>query len=107
MNAQDPLGFLGDAFNFPDSRQEMQKNISLIIRIRWFVSPSIFLIMFTAGLFGLARKTGLTENQLIVNGVNLLVVLGMNITYTVLVRRLENLKPLVLFQLIIDVVHLP
>jgi hypothetical protein len=102
---QDPLSFLGESFAFQDTREEILKNIKLIIRIRFIISPSIFLIMFVSGLFGLTQQSAFSENQIIVNGINLLVILMMNGVYTVLVRKIRNLKPLVLFQLIIDVVH--
>jgi len=102
---QDPLSFLGQSFSFQEPREEILKNLKLIIRIRWFVSPSIFLIIIIAGAFGLTQETFLSENQLIVNGINLAVILLMNLAYVVLVRRVKNLGPLVFLQLMIDVVH--
>lgn len=101
----DPFSFLGQSFVFQDSRGEILKNLRLISRIRWFVSPSIFIIIIVAGAFGLTKSNFLSENQLIVNGINLAVIMVMNIVYMVLVRKIKNLGPLVLFQLIIDVVH--
>ena len=102
---QDPLSFLGESFEFQDSREETMKNIKLIIRIRFFVTPSIFIIMFIAGLFGYTRESAFSENQIIVNGINLVVMLLLNGTYMLLVRKMENLRPLVIFQLMIDIVH--
>ncbi len=102
---QDPLGFLGESFSFQDSREETLKNIKLIIRIRYFITPSIFIIMFIAGMFGYTKESAFSENQIIVNGINLIVMLIMNSIYLISVRRIKNLKPLVLFQLIIDIVH--
>ncbi len=101
----DPFSFLGESFTFQDPKEEILRNLRLIIRIRWFVSPSIFIIIIVAGAFGLTKTSFLSENQLIVNGINLAVILVMNIVYVVLVRKIKNLGPLVLFQLIIDVVH--
>jgi hypothetical protein len=101
----DPFSFLGESFTFQDPKEEILKNLRLIIRIRWFVSPSIFIIIIIAGAFGLTKANFLSENQLIVNGLNLAVILVMNIAYAVLVRKIQNIGPLVLFQLIIDVVH--
>ena len=105
MLIQDPLNFLGESFTIKESREEVLKNLKLIIRIRWFISPSIFIIIIIAGAFGFTQENFLSENQLIVNGINLGVILLMNIAYIVLVRKIKNLGPLVFFQLIIDVVH--
>ncbi len=105
MVIQDPLSFLGESFSFQEPREEILKNLKLIIRIRWFVSPSIFIIIIIAGAFGLTKESFLSENQLIVNAVNLGVILVMNLIYMALVRRVQNLGPLVFFQLIIDVIH--
>jgi hypothetical protein len=101
----DPFSFLGESFTFQEPKEEILKNLRLIIRIRWFVSPSIFIIILIAGAFGLTKSNFLSENQLIVNGLNLAVILVMNIAYAILVRKIKNIGPLVLFQLIIDVVH--
>lgn len=101
----DPFSFLGESFTFQNQKDEILRNLRLIIRIRWFVSPSIFIIIIIAGAFGLTKTNFLSENQLIVNGINLAVILVMNIVYVILVRKVQNLGPLVLFQLIIDVVH--
>ena len=105
MNRPDPLGFLGESLTFPDSREEVLRNIKLIIRIRFVLSPSIFLILAVSALFGFTDSVALSKNQIVVNSVNLAVILLFNVIYTILVRKLENLKPLVLFQLMIDVIH--
>ncbi len=101
----DPFSFLGQSFSFQEPREEILKNLKLIIRIRWFVSPSIFLIIIVAGAFGLTQESFFSENQLIVNGINLAVILLMNVAYVILVRKVKNLGPLVFLQLMIDVVH--
>ena len=105
MQIADPLNFLGSSFTFQDTRDETLRNIKLIIRIRFFVTPSIFIIMFIAGIFGYTRESAFSENQIIVNGVNFAFMLIMNVVYLLLVRRVHNLRPLVFFQIIIDVVH--
>ncbi len=105
MTLHDPLSFLGNSFVFRDSREESLKNIKLIIRLRFFLSPAIFLILSVAGLAGLSTQKGLTMNQIVVNGTNTAVMLLLNLVYTVLLKKLEDLKPLVLFQLFIDVVY--
>ncbi|TFG64932.1 MAG: GAF domain-containing protein [Spirochaetales bacterium] len=102
---QDPLHFLGESFTFQSSREQTLKNLRLIIRIRWFISPGIFIIMFIAGLAGFSQQSFLSENQLTVNGINLLIILILNVLYMVLVRKVVNLKPLVFLQLLIDVFH--
>ncbi len=105
MKIQDPLFFLGETLNIQDRREEALRNLRLIIRIRWIVSPVIFLIMFVATLLGISAQAAFSENQLIVNGINLFAILGLNLIYGVLVKRIRNLQPLVLFQLLIDVFH--
>ncbi len=92
-------------FHVDDERTETLRNLRLIIRIRWIVSPTIFVIMATAALLGLSTQTTLTRDQLFVNGSNLLIIMSLNVVYTVLVHRLVDLRPLVLFQLFIDVIH--
>ena len=92
-------------FHVDDERTETLRNLRLIIRIRWIVSPTIFFILASAALLGLSTQTTLTRDQLFVNGTNLLIIMSLNVVYTVLVRRLVDLRPLVLFQLFIDVIH--
>ncbi len=101
----DPLSFLGGTFGFQDDQETIRRNLQLIIRIRWFVSPSIFLIMFLSGLAGLSTQEAFSENQLIVNGINVAIILLFNLVYSVLVRKVKDLGPLVIFQLLIDIVH--
>ena len=101
---QDPLGFLGESLLTQNAREETLKNIKLIIRIRFFITPTIFIIMFIAGIFGFTRESAFSENQIIVNAVNLVFMLIMNVIYLVLVRRIDNLKRLVMFQVIVDIV---
>lgn len=103
--APDPLKFLGAEVNFRDTQEEIRKNLQLIIRIRWFVSPSILLIMTLAGVFGVAEQTGLTAEQLTINGINMGLMLVLNMIYLISSRRAKNLGPLVLFQLVIDIVQ--
>lgn len=105
MNRKDLLSFLGDSLAIPDERTEALRNIRLITRIRWFVSPFIFLLLFLSTVLGFSKQTLLSQNQLAVNGINMLVILLMNLTYIMLVKRVKNLGPLVTFQLLIDVVH--
>ncbi|MCF7929221.1 MAG: GAF domain-containing protein [Spirochaetales bacterium] len=101
----DPFSFLGKSSTVLSTHEETKQNIQLIIKIRYFVSPSIFLFMFVAGLFGFSQQSLFSENQLIVNGINLVAVLLLNLGYTILLKRLRDLRPLVLLQLLIDVVH--
>ena len=92
-------------FHVDDERTETLRNLRLIIRIRWIISPTIFVILASAAVLGLSTQTTLTRDQLFVNGTNLLIIMSLNVVYTVLVRRLVDLRPLVLFQLFIDVIH--
>ncbi|MFW5689277.1 MAG: GAF domain-containing protein [Spirochaetota bacterium] len=89
-----------------DDTEETRRNIRLIVRIRYIVSPSVFVILALASFAGLSRQGSFSENQLVVNGVNLAVLLILNVIYLALSRRLGNLRPLVLFQLLIDVIHI-
>jgi hypothetical protein len=100
----DPLSFLGESIALPDTRETTLKNIKLIVKIRWFISPSIYVIMFASSIFGLSRTNAFSE-QLLVNGINLGFILIVNIAYALLIRRVRRLGSLVLFQLLIDVAH--
>ena len=102
---QDPFGFLGSSFAFRNNQEEIRRNLTLIIRIRWFVSPSILLIMVLAGLVGVANQFTFSVEQIAINGVNVLIMLALNLCYTVLARRVKDLGPLVVLQLMIDVIH--
>ena len=102
----DQLSFLDQVDQIEDETNETRANISLIVRIRYIVSPSVFVILAVASLAGFSRQSSFSENQLIVNGVNLAVLLLLNVIYLTLSRRLTNLRPLVIFQLLIDVIHI-
>lgn len=95
----------GDSLDTQNQREDILKNLRLIIRIRWIFSPAIFLILIISSAFGLSEQGAFSENQLIVNGFNLLIILTLNLIYAILVKRIINLKPLVLFQLMIDIIH--
>lgn len=86
-------------------RSELLKNIKLIIRIRFFVSPSIFALIFLAGLGGFTQQSAFSQDQLLVNGFNVAGIMVLNLAYALLLRRLDDLKPLVLLQLLIDIFH--
>ena len=83
----------GDSAVVFDDRAELLKNIKLIIRIRFFVSPSIFLLIFLAGAAGFTQQSALSRDQLIVNGFNVAGILVLNLTYALLLRRLKELRP--------------
>ncbi len=104
----DQLAFLDRAGveGLEDETGETRANISLIVQIRYIVSPSVFVILAVASLAGFSRESSFSENQLVVNGVNLAVLLILNVVYVSLSRRLTNLRPLVIFQLLIDVIHI-
>lgn len=94
-----------ETISFRDSQEDIRRNLQLIIRIRWFVSPSILLIMVLAGLVGVANRFSFSVEEIAVNGANVAIMLLLNVGYTVLARRVKDLGPLVLFQLLIDVIH--
>ncbi len=100
----DPLAFLGSASILDDRQASIQK-IKLIIRVRWFIAPTVFLLLIVASLFGLSSRDAFSSDQLIFNGLNTLVILGLNSIYTLLIRRLTNVKPLIYFQLFLDALH--
>lgn len=102
---QDAFGFLQSSLSFRDNQEEIRRNLQLIIRIRWFVSPSILLIMVLAGLVGVANQSGFSMEQILINGANMLIMLTLNLGYQVLSRRMKDLGPLVILQLMIDVIH--
>ncbi len=95
----------GDSAVVFDDRADLLKNIKLIIRIRFFVSPSIFLLIFLAGAAGFTQQSAFSQDQLVVNGFNVAGILVLNLTYTLLLRRLDDLRPLALLQLLIDIFH--
>jgi K+-sensing histidine kinase KdpD len=99
----DPLAFLDQSVPLEDTIEETRRNIKLIIRIRWIVSPAVFIIMMVAYVAGFSGQESFGENQLIVNGVNLGMMLVLNLVYIGLARRVHDLRPLILFQLLIDV----
>ncbi len=110
----DPLGLLSDdedalpliaGGSVMDDAAETRKSIQLIIRIRWIVTPSVFIILLVSSLAGLSGKGGFDRDQIVVNAVNMGAMLVLNIVYLLLNRRLTKLTPLVILQLMIDVVH--
>ncbi|MEE8441686.1 MAG: GAF domain-containing protein [Spirochaetia bacterium] len=103
MGKIDPLAFMSQGVSVEDTIEETRRNIKLIIRIRWIVSPSVFLIMMIAYVAGFSGQESVGENQLVVNGINLGVMLVLNLAYIGLARRMRDLRPLILFQLLIDV----
>ncbi|MFP4382446.1 MAG: GAF domain-containing protein [Spirochaetia bacterium] len=105
MSRHDPLSFLEESLTFRSSREEMLRNIKLIIRVRWILTPSIFIILFISSLIGVSRLSAFSGDQLIVNGLNLVIVLFMNLIYLLLVRKIENPRPLIIFQLLIDIIY--
>ncbi len=105
QTAQDPFGFLSASFPFRDSQEEIRRNLQLIIRIRWFVSPSILIIMVLAGLIGVANQFSFSAEEILINGANVVIMLALNLGYAILAKRLVDLGPLVVLQLMIDVVH--
>jgi K+-sensing histidine kinase KdpD len=94
---------MGTSVSVEDTLEETRRNIKLIIRIRWIVSPSVFVIMMIAYVAGFSGQEGFGENQLVVNGINLGMMLVLNLAYIGLSRRMQDLRPLILFQLLIDV----
>ena len=89
----------------PD-REETRQTVRRIIRIRFAVVSAIF----TPHRGLLARRLrrshrGLGAGSLLLHGVNAAVVLGLNGLCLALLRKLRNLRPLVLFQLAIDALN--
>ncbi len=104
MNAVlDPLAFLGGPYRALDDRDETLRNIRLIIRVRWFVSPAVLLILLLTSWAGLSRREMFTHDQLLVNAVNTLSVLALNLLYARLVRRVRDVRPLIYLQLFVDI----
>ena len=100
---QDPLAFLGGPYRALDDRDETLRNIRLIIRIRWFVSPSVLLLLLVASAAGLSRQQAFSVDQLVVNAFNTVSVLGLNLLYTRLARRVRDVRPLIYLQLFVDI----
>ncbi len=56
MRKIDPLAFMSQGVSVEDTIEETRRNIKLIIRIRWIVSPSVFLIMMIAYVAGFSGQ---------------------------------------------------
>ncbi|GAB6089541.1 GAF domain-containing protein [Spirochaeta dissipatitropha] len=101
----DPFDLSAAGIVFRDSQEEIRSNLKLIIRIRWFVSPSILAIMMLAGFLGMTSRSDFSMDDIYINAVNMGIMLILNLLYLVLSRKVKDLRPLVLLQLFIDVVH--
>ena len=105
MGDGDLMLLTGEPIDIGDDTAETRRNLQLIIRIRWIIAPAVFAILAVAAIAGFSDRGSFSENQLIVNGINLGAMLVLNVVYVLLLRRSVRLEPLILFQLMIDVIH--
>ncbi|THB68595.1 MAG: GAF domain-containing protein [Spirochaetaceae bacterium] len=61
--------------------------------------------MLLAGLLGVGRSGDFSITDIWINSVNVGIMLSLNLIYFVAVRKVKDVRPLVLFQLCIDAVH--
>jgi len=102
MDKRDPLDFLGSTYSPLDHKDEAIRNIKIIILVRWFVSPFVFLILLAASLIGLSEEKSFS---IISSLINTSIILCLNFLYKLLLKKNFNLRLLVYMQLIIDAIH--
>lgn len=92
-------------FDLSDSREELRKKIAWIIRIRFVVSPAVFLLMLLTNWQGLTRGAGaLSRETLISTGLVTAASLALNLLYYFALRRERfELRKFVSLQLLLDV----
>ena len=83
MNNQDPLDFLGATYSPLDYEKEAIRNIKIVIHMRWFVSPFVFLILFISSLIGLSAGKGFS---ILTSLINTSIILVFNIVYKLLLN---------------------
>ncbi|MBN2532843.1 MAG: GAF domain-containing protein [Spirochaetales bacterium] len=102
MEKKDPLDFLGSTYSPLDHEKEAVRNIKIVIRVRWFVSPFVFLILATSSFIGLSFEKGFS---LFTSLINTSIILLFNIIYKMLLKKKFNLRFLSYMQLFIDALH--
>jgi hypothetical protein len=98
----DPLDFLGSTYSPLDHEKEAVRNINIVIRMRWFVSPFVFLILLLSSLIGLSAGKG---SSILTSLINTSIILFFNTIYKILLKKKVNLRFLVFMQLFIDALH--
>jgi hypothetical protein len=88
-----------------DDRRQLLDSFRLILRLRFIVFPAVLALVLLASLAGPTRRTLLDGPTLLLHAINAVVVLSLNALALLLVRRVANPAPLVLFQLAIDVLN--
>jgi hypothetical protein len=86
-------------------RQRLLDSFRVVLRLRFILFPAVLALILLASLAGPARRILLDGPTLLLHGINAAVVLSLNTLALLLVRRAENLAPLVLFQLAIDALN--
>ena len=86
-------------------REETRRTLRLIIRIRFFIVPAVLVLLGASAFVGFARSAAFTAGSLPLHAVNAAVVIGLNALCLLLVGRVRDLRPLVLFQLAIDALN--
>lgn len=102
MKNEDPLDFLGSTYSPLDNEMEAIRNIKIVIWVRWFVSPFVFLILLISSSIGLSAEKGFS---IITSLINTSIILTLNTVYKILLKKKCNLRFLVFMQLFIDALH--
>lgn len=104
-NARRQATFLEPTVETAGDRQQLLDSFRLILRLRFLVFPAVLVLVLIASLAGPTRRSLLDGPSLLLHGINAAAVLSLNALALVLVRRVRNLAPLVLFQLAIDALN--
>ena len=104
-DAREPASFLEPTVATPGDRQQLLGSFRLILRLRFLVFPVVLALVLLASLLGPTRRNLLDGQTLLLHGINAAVVLSLNALALLLVRRVRNIAPLVLFQLAIDALN--
>jgi len=100
-----PLKLFELDFDLSDTREELRKKIAWIIRIRFFVNPAVFLLMFLANWQWLARGgPALSSETLFSTGLTTGISIVLNLIYFYGLRQGRfDLRKFVFLQLALDV----
>ena len=104
-DARGSVSFLEPTVATPGNRQQLLDSFRVILRLRFLVFPAVLALVLLASLAGPTRRNLLDGQTLLLHGINAAVVLSLNALALLLVRRVSNLAPLVLFQLAIDALN--
>ncbi|HSA24883.1 MAG TPA: GAF domain-containing protein, partial [Myxococcota bacterium] len=100
-----PKKMLEIDFDLSDTREEMRKKIAWIIRVRFVVNPSVFVLMFLTNWQGITRGSSpLSRETLLSTGLVAVISILLNGLYFLELRRQRwDLRKFIWLQLALDV----